>query len=343
MISSTTTKGLSSEGGKLRRGFITQGMGLIHSQSIKSRDQDSLNNSSRSSYSCNMISGRHKNHLSHTSSAILNQDSSRAQASWHNCQMKSLDSDAQLTMNTSPSSASDKGLSDHPQPFSSDLDDTYDEKKHDVFRLGGGQQMVQTDIHDFLRSNKQQRPLKSDQGRPGNFTSAQIHPHNCEGDYNPPQPTRYRSRSPALPCMPPKTKKHYGHCDNIIYDQDDEYSLAHAELMYSQATWRMYDRIMSARKKATASKLNQVGTPSTEQLNAHIIRRVPHPIQPYQNPRDNSHPDMHKIPGNVQTGHGHLHHQETQSTNNNEMDRSCCSDSNDHDHIPIFFSLEMET
>merc|ERR1712038_1796689 len=106
--------------------------------------------------------------------------------------------------------------------------------------------------------------------------------------------------------MPPKTKRHYGHCDNIIYDQDDEYSLAHAELMYSQATWRMYNRIMTARMKAAASKINQDGSPSAEQ-NAPMIRRVPHSVRPYQHPKDNSHPDMYKKTRNVQTGHDHIH------------------------------------
>ena len=337
MISSTTTKGLSSEGGKFSRSVIIQGMGLIHSQSTRSRDPDPLNNSSRSSYNCNVISGRHKSHLSHTSSAILNQDSSRAQATWQNRNMKSLDSETHLTMNTTPSSTSEKGLSDHQQPFSIDLDNTHEENKHDGFRFGG--HMVQTDIHDFL-SNKQ-LPLQSDQGRPCNFASAQIHPQNCEGDD--PPPTRYRSRSPALPCMPPKTKKHHVHCDNIIYDQDDEYSLAHAELMYSQATWRMYNRIMTARMKAAASKLNQDGSPSAEQ-NAPMIRRVPHSVLPYQYPKDDPHPDMYKTSRNVnvKTGHDHFHQRETQSTNN-DMDRSCRSESNDYDHAPILFSLEMES
>jgi len=59
-----------------------------------------------------------------------------------------------------------------------------------------------------------------------------------------------RSRSPALPYV--KMKRRCLLTSSTASDPElEEISIAHAEVMYTRATWRMYERITSSRTKAT--------------------------------------------------------------------------------------------
>mmetsp|Transcript_7093 Transcript_7093/g.10165 ORF Transcript_7093/g.10165 Transcript_7093/m.10165 type:complete len:297 (+) Transcript_7093:331-1221(+) len=70
--------------------------------------------------------------------------------------------------------------------------------------------------------------------------------HYSQSNHSSLNVARLRSRSPALPFQ--RAKKKSAYCTNDFSDpEEEEVTIAQAEKMYARCTWRMYERIMSAR------------------------------------------------------------------------------------------------
>eukprot|EP00957_Ditylum_brightwellii_P206105 15346831-Ditylum_brightwellii.AAC.1 len=92
-----------------------------------------------------------------------------------------------------------------------------------------------------------------------------------------------RSQSPALPCRPAKRRHSWTADSSIARSCDEEERVANLARMYDRATWRMYDRIMTARARAAALRKNPtVNVPSSHQYiprdNTRYISYTPNSI-----------------------------------------------------------------
>jgi len=307
-------------------------MGLAHSKTNR-RERDPSRSSSQRIRRPQMHTNKH---LSRSSSAILNQISNPNNSLWE----ASFDSDTLFTMNTTPSSTSENLTADQCQVINLDINEEgkvgNSTGKNKPLRRSKGnhtnnihETVLSDHIHHYhCQSNVEQQISLSSEKTERSIYSEHDH------DTSP----KHRSQSPALPCLPPKKRPQFGSYNNLYIHEDDEHSIAHAELMYTQATWRMYNRIMKARTKAAELKAEEeMREKKGHQASNHSMRHVPIPLDL----TNSEHQRGFCTETNSRMSHSTLQELGEPFSSYSDLNNNCRSDS--FDHAPIIFYLEMES